>query len=332
MPMISLIVPVYNDKEYLEKSIGSFINQSFSNYEVILVDDGSNDGSDAILDEYQSQCEKLRVIHKKNGGASSARNVGIDNAKGDWIIFADSDDVVSHTYIEDLYNRVDGCDFGWHGETKLYNNGVNVTSTVGKGRIFDMSSPNEVSDMMALAWRTNFPGPCCKIYKKEIFDKYHIRMNEDMIFGEDFECLLRYLGKCKSVKAIEGCGNNYLYYQNSDSITYRSGTFEQEFTSLKRLHTEIDNFIKSMGVKGSVQMFNATLQSGRNRVMRSLFAESNRYTKAERIKNYKRLRIDKSIGSMFFTKKSKASMLIDTLCSLNLWTVVDRMVAKGLLG
>ena len=91
---LSIIVPVFNVRNYLSDCIDSIISQSYSDFECILIDDGSTDGSGAICDEYAKKDSRIRVFHKENGGVSSARNIGLDNASGEWIYFVDSDDQI----------------------------------------------------------------------------------------------------------------------------------------------------------------------------------------------------------------------------------------------
>ncbi len=102
---VSVIVPAYNVKMYVEKCVKSLMNQTFSDYEIILVDDGSTDGTVEICDEL-AECGKVRVFHKENGGLSDARNFGLNRAFGDYITFVDSDDYVAPTYLEELYEPV----------------------------------------------------------------------------------------------------------------------------------------------------------------------------------------------------------------------------------
>ena len=102
--LISIVVPVYNVEKYLGTCVESILKQTYSNIEVILVDDGSTDCSGKMCDHYMGQDERIKVIHKKNGGLSDARNKGIIQAEGEYITFIDSDDVVSSDYVEYLYN------------------------------------------------------------------------------------------------------------------------------------------------------------------------------------------------------------------------------------
>lgn len=103
MPKISIIVPVYKVEQFLPKCIDSILSQTYQNWELLLIDDGSPDNSGIICDEYAQKDKRIRVFHKENGGVSSARNIGIDNAIGEWITFIDSDDYIQPGFLEGLY-------------------------------------------------------------------------------------------------------------------------------------------------------------------------------------------------------------------------------------
>ena len=105
-PLITVIIPIYKVEKYLPKCLDSVLAQTYSNLEIILVDDGSPDNCGAICDEYAARDSRIRVIHKENGGLSSARNSGIDICRGKYISFIDSDDFVSPYFIEMLYRGV----------------------------------------------------------------------------------------------------------------------------------------------------------------------------------------------------------------------------------
>ena len=103
----SIILPVYNVEKYLGECVDSILSQTFKDFEVILVDDGSKDSSPAICDEYAEKDSRVKVIHKENGGQSTARNIGLEKASGDYIIYLDSDDfITSETFFEDIYNKI----------------------------------------------------------------------------------------------------------------------------------------------------------------------------------------------------------------------------------
>ena len=109
MPEISVIIPVYNVEEKIERCLGSLQNQKFSDFEVILINDGSSDRSGKICDEYASMDKRIKVIHQKNQGVSVARNIGISIARGKYITFVDSDDYVSRDFLYSLYSDIVSC-------------------------------------------------------------------------------------------------------------------------------------------------------------------------------------------------------------------------------
>ena len=126
-PKISIIIPIYNKSRYLNTVLEQIKNQSFKDFECILIDDGSNDGSAEICDSYSSADERFNVIHKVNGGVSAARNTGLDVARGNYITFIDADDEITENYLESLYapaveSRADmvvgGCQKFWDDSDK----------------------------------------------------------------------------------------------------------------------------------------------------------------------------------------------------------------------
>ena len=105
-PLISVIVPVYKAEKYLDKCVQSIVNQTYKNLEIILVDDGSPDNCPEMCDEWAKKDSRIKVIHKENGGVSSARNAGLDNSFGDYIGFVDSDDFIENDFYECLYDNL----------------------------------------------------------------------------------------------------------------------------------------------------------------------------------------------------------------------------------
>ena len=108
-PLISVIVPVYKAEPYLDRCVQSIVDQTYKNLEIILVDDGSPDNSQALCDAWAAKDSSIRVIHKENGGVASARNVGLDNAVGQYISFVDSDDWIDSTMIAILAENIERC-------------------------------------------------------------------------------------------------------------------------------------------------------------------------------------------------------------------------------
>ena len=106
--LISVIIPIYKVEQYLDECVESIIKQTYKNLEIILVDDGSPDGCPQMCDEWARKDERIRVVHKKNGGLSSARNAGLDVATGEYVSFVDSDDFIATDALRSLYERFHG--------------------------------------------------------------------------------------------------------------------------------------------------------------------------------------------------------------------------------
>ena len=124
MPLLSIIVPVYNTATYLPACLDSILSQGFTDFEVLLVDDGSSDGSGAICDKYAEADSRVRVFHQENGGVSSARNLGLSQAKGEWIYFVDSDDEMLPDGLQTLVDCIsDDVDIVMGGILEVEENG-----------------------------------------------------------------------------------------------------------------------------------------------------------------------------------------------------------------
>ena len=226
--MISVIVPVYNCENVLHYCIDSILNQTYKDFELILVDDGSTDKSGKICDEYADQDSRIRVFHKKNGGVSSARNVGIDNAKGEYICFVDSDDFVSLKYIETLLEikkRHQDIDNIWCSFRTVDSYNVELSDIVIKQSemIFNRIHIMDLHDKRLDA------GPVCKLYSYSIIDKFSIRYDETISLGEDLLFNYQYLD-CTNGKIILLSEGLYYYYtSNKSSLTqkFHNGLFEK---------------------------------------------------------------------------------------------------------
>ena len=118
--LVSVIVPVYNKEDVLSRCLNSIKNQSYTYFEVLLVNDGSKDKSLPILKQYENNDDRFHVVDKVNGGASSARNVGLDYARGEYICFVDPDDYIESHYIERLYNAIQQADMAVCGYNRIY--------------------------------------------------------------------------------------------------------------------------------------------------------------------------------------------------------------------
>lgn len=185
--LISVIVPVYNTEKYLDRCIQSILSQTYSNIEILLIDDGSTDSSGAICDKYAEQDSRVRVFHKANGGASTARNMGLDNAKGEWIAFVDSDDWIDAEMYEEMLSIAEArsvsavyCDI-----VMEYSNCRNIDRYISQYEnhqlMYDCIAPITVV----------YFSMCNKLVAKEVYDKNNIRAVEGANMWEDVELALK---------------------------------------------------------------------------------------------------------------------------------------------
>lgn len=207
---VSVIVPIYKVEKYLRKCIDSLISQSYKNLEIILVDDGSPDNCGIICDEYSKLDERIKVIHKKNGGLSDARNAGLKVVTGEFIIFVDSDDYVSNDYIEYMYNLIlkTKADIGIVMELK-FNGNVKIPRVKEKIKIYD-----SCEGLISMLYQKEFSnGVNSKIYSRKIIDGIEFPVGE---IYEDLGTIYKYFLKAK--KIVFSNLPKYYYLQRNDSI------------------------------------------------------------------------------------------------------------------
>ena len=207
---VSIIVPVYRVEPYLEECLESILTQTYSDYELILVDDGSPDGSGEICDQYANLDPRVRVCHKPNGGASSARNKGLELAKGDCFLFVDGDDIVHPSMLEWLVRAM---------------NEENAEISLTGVCTFENSNPvcaeeylirrTEVGRTFCLEpYQIEYVGPVAKLFRRELFSD--IRFPEYLKMCEDEAVLYKVLYKCKTVVELEP---KLYYYRKTPGST-----------------------------------------------------------------------------------------------------------------
>lgn len=228
----SVIIPVYNASKTLHRCINSVLAQSFTDFELLLINDGSKDNSGEICDEYAAKDPRVRVFHKENGGVSSARNVGLDNAKGERISFIDADDWVELEYLASLL-RYQDADIVLSTCVEHYQDG-NVYKTI-KGNDFQ-EHPKGIGKVLSeFLFIIGFCAPWCKIFKRNIIKNHNIRFNEAISYGEDWMFNLQYLQHIQSIGIL---GQPfYHYYFSNTGLTGRKLSFEEIDISLAYIYT-----------------------------------------------------------------------------------------------
>ena len=243
--MISIIVPVYNTEKYLDRCIQSILAQTYTDFELLLIDDGSTDSSGALCDKYAEQDSRIRVFHKENGGVSSARNTGLDNAEGEYIIFVDSDDYMKSQMCEILYNKliqeqadivICGTEETGGGFWKPERN-ENYT----KVSFYECFGELLQTELLSPPWNKIF-------VKKQIKQRFR----NDISFGEDLIFNLQYLFDCNKISFITA--SPYFHTKdNNESLVVRFP--RKRLLDIENVWKVIDEFGKDREVKVNPKYF-----------------------------------------------------------------------------
>lgn len=238
-PLVSVIVPVYNVEKYLRKCVDSILSQTLEQIEVILVNDGSTDNSGHIIDEYANKDKRIRVMHKENGGQSSARNMGLDIAKGEYIGFIDSDDSIHNDMYENLYNAIENskADLCVCGRESYSEDGKSYYKKELEDELIDFESYSLQDYISKTLFYKHTVSGCNKIYKKDIIEKNNIRFkyvsyvgSEDTLFNYEF------LLHTSKIKSIDKIGYTQLSRAGSTATTYKYGYMNRTANMIKSMY------------------------------------------------------------------------------------------------
>lgn len=211
MPLISVIVPVYNTEKYLHRCIDSILAQTFTDFELLLIDDGSKDNSGKICDESAAKDSRVRVFHKDNGGASSARYMGLNNAKGKWITFVDSDDSIRLDTLEMLL---------------IHSLDENIDAVIANTEQDKVISGEEWAKLL-LNCKTR-----CELwgglYKRSLFNKMRVHVPSTIVIGEDFLLNLQYAINSLNARLLSDMIYNYTQEVSTSLVHSYRLTLEHE--------------------------------------------------------------------------------------------------------
>ena len=201
-PLVSIIIPVYNTGDILNRCIESLLSQSFGDWEAVLVDDGSDVHTSQVCDNCSSKDSRIRVFHKKNGGVSSARNRGIKEAKGKWVSFIDADDYVEKDFLEKLVEKLDA-DFIICGFVSSHH--LEIIPNVHYWKEGEM---RECVDCLITDKYVLYT-PWCKLFKKSILEKNSLLFDTSLRLSEDTVFCYQYLCHVQSVRVVSSSGYYY---------------------------------------------------------------------------------------------------------------------------
>lgn len=214
MPKVSIIVPVYNQSKEINRCVQSLVNQTISDLEIILVDDGSTDGSSGICDSYAEKYENIRVIHKKNGGLSSARNTGVRASKGEYIAFVDSDDWIerdTYAYCLKLMEKA-GADIAKFDYSFVYSEEERIAKKKESIKVFN--GKEILQYYMEDTTKTGSYGVCWYLIPRIALQDEFFREGK---INEDIDYTYRFLKKCK--RMVVSNQVKYYYYQKQSSMS-----------------------------------------------------------------------------------------------------------------
>lgn len=200
MPKVSVIIPVYNAENYIDQCVRSVLAQTFTDFELLLIDDGSTDGSGIICDNFVQKDTRIKVFHKANSGVSSARNQGLESAMGEWIVFLDSDDVIEAQYLEHLLLNV----LSFHSDFA-----TSRLIEARKTKEYENRTYENLDGFKTFFENCDYHPIGGKIFNKSILDAKNIRFHQDIKQGEDTLFIKEYILHCKRVSTTSYRGYCY---------------------------------------------------------------------------------------------------------------------------
>lgn len=222
-PQVSIIVPVYNVDRYLSECIESILAQSFTDFELILINDGSKDSSGEICDIYAAADSRVIVHHKHNAGVSAARNDGIKLSGGEWILFVDSDDWLNPNFVSCFMNE------NPDREDSLLL--VQSLQSIEEGLVQEVYSFSNKSGLLNEVLLNEdlyqFGSPCCKLYNRDIIIENHLVFSEKISFGEDTLFFLSYLGHVDRIRTFSHQGYYYRKH-SSESLSRKAHPIDEQ--------------------------------------------------------------------------------------------------------
>lgn len=255
-PWISVIVPVYNVEKYLEKCVYSLIKQSFSNSEIILIDDGSTDSSGKICDDFAQKYGNIIAVHKANGGLATARNAGLEYAKGEYVTFVDSDDWMEQEAYEVMYAKCQECkpDILNYGYQKVYDKKIIIQEHAAfpeglyNGQdVQNIILPDSIAREKAFD-QVNLPvqlSACMCIYRRSFLEENGLRFeSERIVLNEDWLFNICCLCHAQSILILHNIFYNYFTRDTSVSQSYKTDAYPRRKILYHRYREELANIRK----------------------------------------------------------------------------------------
>ena len=332
---ISIIIPVYNSESKIKRCIDSVLNQTYINFEVIIIDDGSTDRSGQICDEYKDKDNRIKVIHRKNDGVSSARNLGILQSTGLYLIFLDSDDWIENNALEILYKSIRKEDddiviCGCYMEFPYENNKV-LNIKLDNKRYLSVES--YLSRFEYYRNTGIFGFSVNKIYKSKIIKDNNILFGK-YNFAEDLFFIFEVLTHCNTIKVIE---NTLYHYMHENPSSLSKSNKENPLNIINLINDKTINFLKDNNSYEVNELYinNGYIQSISNYILYDLINSKNRLEKLKIL--YSDIKLRKAIkqsnpNHIFYKimhKLIKFNLCITTIIFLYIYKLIKKKQKKG---
>lgn len=249
-PAISVIVPVYKVENFVSQCIKSILEQSFTDFELLLVDDGSPDNSGKICDEWSQKDNRIRVFHQNNAGVSAARNRGLAEALGRYVVFVDSDDWVLSGYLEHLYA------FAGRGLVLQGYMFGTEDGMIKKGTYFPKTGNYELpgfKDFFLGKDVTFLPPPWNKLYDMQLIREHKLMFDEKVSFGEDALFVYYYILHCDFIVTAEYA--DYIYRETTSGLSTKINSFDSEYAFFKKQYA----FVRELAYRLEIQSDNLNI-------------------------------------------------------------------------
>ena len=315
--MITIIIPVYNSEDTLSRCIDSILSQTFHDWELLLIDDGSSDKSGEICDRYAVKDQRIQVFHKKNGGVSSARNIGLDHAKGEWITFVDADDFIKKLYLAHLLEHSQKQVDLVISYAEIYNGDDIIQKESYPAKLVDDANFESMFIENDMHLHTS---PWSKLYKRNIIEEYHLRFCEGMHIGEDAVFLYSYMLYSNKIYISHDTDYNYFAYV-AGSLTKRVNLLASEILAYNQIRSIVESMIFQKSIKDPTALNNLNwlIASYQRRILSALYHN--------KVQKQKRLSILKESNWIYYIKYIQSGSLKEqiliTLLKAHLYKFYD---------
>lgn len=267
IPLVSIIIPIYNGEKYLKQCLDSILSQSYTNYELVLVDDGSKDSSPQICDSYAEQDSRILVCHISNSGVSHARNYGMNVARGEWITFIDCDDWITSDYLKNFASqRLDPSTLYVIQANIFENEKVKPWPYLYKEGICELRSGNERTIDKLMVYGT----PWGKFFNSAVVKENKILFDEQISNHEDTLFYFEYIRRIKNIRILSS--RYYYRIESTGSLSKNMAKYQDFLYSSSRITDELNCLIQSNGLKnGNFRRTRHLIQYIKTKAIRSSF-------------------------------------------------------------